>query len=201
MAARKERRKTGAELAAAQRQADEARVVQWADSYGAPLTILNGWNPDTGTWSPQSPVGMMLGLVQGSNFPSVAARLAGVQNLNGLLSKGQEYLIDLPEDRAYIPIDVRPFIDLVRAMDVAESFSESAMVKVVVAGAARDPKLALAFLSRRFGARWREQQTIFTGEETDDRDKAVSDALQDPNTALALAEVAHRIQDVGPTET
>lgn len=200
MAARKQRRRTKDEVAAQLRAAAEVKVVQWAESYGAPVALLVGWDPATGKWETSSPVGMMIALVQSANFPTVAARLAGVNNLSGLLAKGNEYMLDLPEDRDYIPIEVRPFIDLVRQMDIAESFSEQELVDVVRKGSMRDPKLALAFLSRRYGSRWREQQTIFTGEDVDERDKAVSEALQDPNTAMALAAVAHRIQDATPTD-
>lgn len=200
MAARRQRRQTKVEVEAVQRAADEAKVVLWAESHGAPVKLLVGWDPDTGKWDKASPVGMMLGLVQQANFPTVAARLAGINNLPGLLAKGNEYVDDLPEDRSYVPVDVRPFIDLVREMDIAESYIEQELVGVIRKGAMNDPKLALQFLSRRFGSRWREQQQIFTGEDVDERDKAVSEALQDPNTALGLAQIAHRIQDQVPAD-
>lgn len=199
MAARR-KRKTKAELAEARRLADEAKVVLWADTHGAPVKLLIGWNPDTGKWAPGSPVAQLLGLVQSANFPSVAARMAGISNLPSLLNKGAEYLDDLPEDRAFIPVDIRPFVDLVREMDIAESFCEIDVVKVAMRGARNDPKLALAFLARRFGSRWREQQTIFTGEDVDERDKAISEAIQDPNVAAALAQIGHRVEDAAPRD-
>jgi hypothetical protein len=85
-------------------------------------------------------------------------------------------------------------------MDLAESVAEADLVNRVRAGA-NDPKIALALLSRRYASRWREQQQIFTGDQADERDRAVSEALQDPNTALALATIAHNIEDVTPADT
>lgn len=200
MTERKARRRTNAEVIADKQEAARVKVVQWADSYGAPILLLEGWDPTNGKWLSTSPVGTMLALINVGNFVSVAAALAGVRNLPSILAKGNEYLVDAPENRDYIPIEVRPFIDLVREVELNEAHGEAQIVKLVRRGADHDPKLALAFLSRRFGARWREQQAVFTGEEIDERDRAVSAALQDPNTALALAEVAHRIEDAAPAE-
>ena len=184
-----------AERVAAQQAADQAKVVLWADTHGAPIKLLIGWDPATGQWHPTSPIGQLLALVQANNFPSTAAKAVGLTTLNQLVAKGLEYLVDAAEDRDYIPVEVRPFIDLVRELDLAESVAEADLVNKVRAGS-NDPKIALALLGRRYASRWREQQQIFTGEQTDERDRAVSEALQDPNTALALAAVAHRIEDV-----
>lgn len=198
--ATRRRRKTKAELAAEARAAAEAKVVLWADTHGAPVKLLIGWDPVGGTWAVGSPVAQMLGLIQEANFPTVAARLAGISNLPSLLSKGAEYMQDQPEERDYIPVDVRPFIDLVREMDKAEAVCEVNVVKTVRRGALQDPKLGLAFLGRRFASRWREQQTIFTAEGVDERDLAISAAIADPNTAMALAQIGHAVEDRTPRD-
>lgn len=198
-AKRRSKEEVAADRAAKARAADEAKVVLWADSHGAPVKLLVGWDPETGHWHPTSPVGKLLQLVQGNNFPSTAAKAVGMTNLPVLIAKGNEYLVDAVEERAYIPVDVRPFIDLVRELDLAEAVAEADLVNKV-RSASGDPKIALALLGRRYASRWREQQQIFTGDTQDERDKAVSEALQDPNTALALAQVAHRIEDVSPED-
>lgn len=200
MAARR-KRKSRDELDAEIRESREAKVVLWAETHGAPVALLVGWDPETGTWERGSPVATMLALIQEANFPTVAAKLAGLSNVPGLLAKGNEYMTDQPEDRAYIPVEVRPFIDLVREMDKAEAVCEVNIVKVVKGGALNDPKLGLAFLGRRFATRWREQQTIFTAEGVDERDKAISQAISDPNTAMALAQIGHAVEDKTPRET
>lgn len=189
------KRKTKAEVADERRKADETKVVTWAEQFGAPITLLIGWNPDTGKWSRESPVGLMINHVQHAVFPTTAARLAGVADLSRLLAKGAEYVQDAVEDRGYIPVEIRPFIDLVREMDIAEGQCEADVTNTAFRGAKRDPKLALTFLARRFPARWREQSAVFAADGPDERDKAVSDALGDPNTAAALAEIGHRIED------
>lgn len=193
MADRRKRR-SQAEIAASKREVEQAKVVQWATTYGAPVSMLTGWDPDSGRWHIDSPVGRMLELIGRGNFLSVAAAHAGVVGLPGLLGKGSEYAVDIPEDRAYIPVGVRPFIDLVRQVEIAEAKLESDIVSVVHRAAHRDPKLALAYLGRRFGQRWREQQAVFTSEDIDERDKAVSEAMTDPNVALELARVAEAIE-------
>jgi len=180
--------------------AAQAKVVAWADTHGAPVKLLVGWDPDSGTWAPGSPVATLIGLVQEANFPTVAARLVGIYNLAGLLAKGNEYMQDQPEERSFIPVDVRPFIDLVREMDKAEALCEVSIVRNVRKAANNDAKLGLAFLARRWGGRWREQQTIFTSEGVDERDKAISEAITDPNTALALAAIGHKIEDSAPAD-
>lgn len=196
--AERRKRRTAAEVRAdraAKAEADQARVVLWADTHGAPLVILEGWDPDSGQWATTSPLGQMIALVRGGNFVGVAASYVGLRSIGAMIAKGREYAVDVAEDRAFIPIDIRPFIDLVRQIELAEAGAEFTLVKIVRDGANTDPKMALAFLARRFGQRWREQQTIFTSDEVDERDKAISDALTDPNIALQLADTAHAIED------
>lgn len=198
MATRK--RRTKAQLEAEQRAADQERIVAWADQHGAPISILSGWDPDTGTWANGSPIAQMLALIQGGNYLSTAAAAAGVKTIQQLVAKGAEYLVDAAEDRDYIDISVRPFVDLHRQIELAESLAEITLVQTVRNAAKNDPKYALSMLSRRFGQRWREQQAIFTGEETDERDAAVSQALTDPNFAMQLAALAHKLEDEAPSD-
>jgi hypothetical protein len=196
MAVRKSTRRTRDQVAADKRAADEALVVQWAETHGAPVSILIGWDPDTGEWSGDSPIGNMLKMIGGATFPTVAARAAGVWQLNELIAKGNEYRADAYENRAYIPIEVRPFIDLVTQIELVESLAEVDLVNTVRRAARLDAKLSLALLGRRFAIRWREQTAIYTPEGEDDRDRAVSEAIAgDPNTANELANLAHRIED------
>jgi hypothetical protein len=190
------KRKTKAQLAAEKLQADQERVVAWSSQFGAPITILQGWDPDTGLWDALSPVGVMLNAIEqrGAHI-TVAAQLATVRNVGQLMARGYEYLVEAPEDRMYIPIDVRVFVDLVNEIEHAEAKVEVDLVKTVRSAARSDPKIALAMLSRRFGQRWREQQAIFTADEHDERDAAVSKVLANPDAALALAEIAHQVEN------
>ncbi len=190
------KRKTKAELQAEAKAAEQERVVVWAEQFGAPIAILQGWNIDDGTWHPQSPVGLMLQAIasRGAHI-TTAAQLGGLRNIMQLIARGHEYMVDAAEDRAYIPIDVRVFVDLVVQIEQAEALIEVELVKTVRDGAKTDPKIALAMLSRRFGQRWREQQAIFTADEHDERDAAVSKVLANPDAALALAEIAHEVED------
>lgn len=190
------RRKTRAQLESAKLLADRERIVTWAENFGAPTTLLVGWNPDDGTWDPRSPVGMMLSAIaQRGAHITTAASLVGIHGIGSLIAKGHEYMVEAAEQREYIPIDTRPFIDLARQIERAEALIETELVKTVSKAAANDPKMALAMLGRRFPKRWREQQTIFTAEQQDERDAVVSSVISNPDTALELAAIAHRIED------
>lgn len=178
-------------------QEAQARVVTWASAHGAPLLMLEGWDPDTGIWLPSSPVGKMMAMVSRGSHPTRAAAVVGLNSLNRLLARGAEYSVGAPENRDFIPIDVRPLIDLARQVQFAEALHEYTLVDIVQKGAKDDPKLALAMLGRRYGERWREQQSVFATELVDERDRAVSALIEmDPNTAMQLAKIADQVESL-----
>lgn len=196
----------------AEREADEvarrerveaeeaAQRIAWSVAHGAPLTILDGWNPDTGTWAATSPVGKMLTFIgNGAHLP-VAARLADVAAEGGgigrMQSKGAEYAAATVNGRMELEPDVRVFADLHRQITVAEAWLEVSTVSGVQNKLRNDPELALKFLARRFPARWREQNAILIAEESDGTDAAITQAILDPNVALHLAKVAESVEAV-----
>lgn len=190
------KRRTKAQIAAERELAERDRVVLWANNFGAPIRILEGWDPDSGDWTGGSPVGVMLqSIAKHGDHVTMAAKLVGISGIVELRSRGQEYLSEAAENREYIPIDMRPFIDLAVQIDKAEAIVHSNWAKSVAEGAKADPRLALAALGRRFPALWREQQSILTTSEFDEHDLAVTKLLADPDKALALAEMAHDIED------
>lgn len=177
------------------------RLVTWATTFGAPVIILEGWNPEDGTWSGKSPVGILIAMVSRGTFVTTAAKNAGVRDISKLLSRGAEYAHDAPEERAFIPIDILPFIDIARQVELAEAYHEYTLTNTVNKAALNDPDLALKMLARRHAARWREQATIYTPDVTDERDKAISRLIaDDPAAAMALAALAHKIEDATDDE-
>lgn len=173
----------------------EERVLKWAVAYGAPIRLLEGWDPDAGTWTSTSPVGIALASIQQGMHTTVAAKLAGMSTLPTLVARGRDYDSTASEDRMQVPVEIRAFVDLARSADIAESLSEHALVKVVNKGAQTDPRLALALLARRFPTRWREQTAILQAEEIDERDAVITQAITDPSIAMQLAGLAHTIED------
>lgn len=171
------------------------QIVTWAIQHGAPTMLLVGWDPASGEWEQRSPVGEMLTYIANGAHVSVAARLAHLRHIGPLLQKGRDYAADAAEDRDFVPMEVRPFVDLIHAVDVREASLEVLIVGDIRRALREDPKLALQFLSRRFGDRWREQQSMYMPEDTDERDRQVSEALRDPNVALALAAAADAIDE------
>jgi hypothetical protein len=176
-------------------------VVRWAVNHGAPIMLLDGWDPATGMWATTSPVGRMLQHVSDGSHVSVAAREAGIPYAERIVATGAEYGDGQPEDRDYIPIEVLPFIDFHRQVALAESGIEVELTSVVVTAARKDPAVAMQFLGRRFPARWREQQQVLTTGEVDERDAAITRAIEDPNVAMKLAEVAEHIEREAQRET
>lgn len=177
--------------------AGQVRVVEWALAQGSPVVLLDGWDPDAGTWRPTSPIGMMLSQLALGAHLQTAARIAGLwPQIRRTVSRGRELAADVVEDRAYIPVEILPLIDLARQIDIAESVNELSLVKTAYNGAKNDPELALKFLARRYPSRWREQQAVMQIEaDEDERDAAVTRAISDPNTAMKLASIAHAIED------
>lgn len=189
----------------AQREADEAarqaalenderqRRVTWSVTYGAPIMILDGYDPDTGTWSPTSPIGRILTFVGNGSHLGVAANLAGVYRISNLYARGAEYDAEAA-DRTDLEPDERVFADLFRQITIAESFFEVNTVANITKRLNADPDLAMKFLARRFPARWREQTAMLFPEERDLTDDAITNAISDPNVAMHLAAVAASVE-------
>jgi hypothetical protein len=176
---------------------DEARVrvVQWATTHGAPVKMLDGWNPDTGEWTQSSPIGEMLTDIAEGVHVTVAAKRWGINHITQLLSRCSDFAETAVEERDWVQMEARPFVDLHRAIEAREGGIEAEMVGVVVKKARSDAGTAMMFLGRRFPSRWREQQQILTTEDVDQRDEAVSRLLQDPNLAMQLAEIADWVEE------
>lgn len=172
----------------------QEKVVQWATTHGAPTRLLVGWNPQTGTWEDESPVGQVLADVARGSHLVVTARRYGFADINSLMLSGAEYA-NQSEDRELLPIEVLPMVDLFHQINYEEAGAEIELSNSVYEKAKKDGKLGLDFLSRRYPSRWREQQSISTVDEDDMREKAVSSLISDPATAMALAGMAAQVED------
>lgn len=190
-----EQAKRAREQQDAERQAAIERAVVWATTHGAPLKLLDGWNPDTGEWTPTSPVGQLIGWVANGSHIGPAGRVTGLPEAPKLFARGAEFALDAAEDRAYIPIDQRPFVDFYRRVATVEALSEVQMVSKAYTSALKDDAdTMLRYLGRRWPSRWREQTGLAVG--PDDRDEfeaAITAAIEDPNVAARLAEVADAV--------
>lgn len=181
---------------AAKKVTDEqrVRVVTWATTHGAPVRMLEGWDPDTGEWETESPVGRMLQSIANGVHVYTAARRNSIPHMSQLMTRCSDFAETAVEERAFVPMEARPFVDLHRAIEHNESNIESLLVEVIVEKAKKDPSTAMLFLSRRFPSRWREQQQVLTVEDADARDAAVSALLSDPNVAMELARIAEKVE-------
>lgn len=175
-------------------KAQQEKVIRWATTFGAPIRILVGWNPDDGTWEEESPVAKMVRDIERGTHIGVAGRRWHLEGITEMQYKGAEFAAQ-SEDRTQIPVEQRVFVDLYRAIEVAESGSEIELSTSVYDKALKDGKLGLDFLSRRWPNRWKEMQVISTLDEDDMRERAVSNLLSDPAKAMALAAMADDIED------
>lgn len=178
--------------------AEQQRALIWAVHYGSPLAVLEGWDPETGTWAANSRVGLMLDRVRLGAHVTTAAKRYNIRKINDLLAKGREYIQDatVSEDRLLVPIEIRPFVDLVAQIDEAESETEMSASEMVYAKIDSDPRIGLSWLSRRFPERWAEHQLLNVRSEFDPRDAAVNELLSDPNIASQMAAFARRAEAV-----
>jgi hypothetical protein len=175
-------------------KARQTKVIKWATTYGAPIRILVGWNPDDGTWEEESPVAKMVRDIEKGTHIGVAGRRWHLEGITEMQYKGAEFA-GTSEDRMQIPVEQRVFVDLYRVIEVAESSSEIELSSSVYEKALKDGKLGLDFLSRRWPNRWKEMQVLSMLDEDDMRERAVSKLIQDPENAMALAAMADAIED------
>jgi hypothetical protein len=180
---------------------EQERALQWAVTQNAPLSFLQGWNPDSGDWADGSPVRDMLDdLLRRGGHLATTARRHDVRRITDLVSRGREYLAgdsEVPERREDIPIEVRPFVDLAQLVNKAESEVELTAVESLYEGAIDDAKVAALFLARRFPDRWREQSELHSLIETDPRELAMHELLSDPNAAVQVAAFARLVEKRG----
>lgn len=181
-------------MASKAEKARQAKVIRWATTHGAPIRILVGWDPDAGTWENDSPVAKMVRDIEKGVHVSVAGRRHNITGVSELHFKGAEYA-QQSEERSAIPVDQRVFVDLFRVIEVAESTAEIDLSTNVYEKALTDGKLGLDYLSRRWPNRWKEQQGLVSIDEEDQRERAVSNLLSDPEKAAALAAMADDIED------
>lgn len=172
----------------------ETKVIRWATTYGAPIRMLEGWDPATGEWDPESPVGRMIDDITRGSHVTVAARSYGITNITDLTFDGSEYA-KISQDRQRIPTEHRVFVDLWNQVEMAETVAEINLSNSVYEKALLDGKLGLDFLSRRWPHRWKEQQAIGSIDQDDERELAVSRLVSNPQTAMQLAAMADAVEN------
>ena len=183
------RRKSPAQRVKEERE----RAVEWMTQYRAPMNLLVGWDPDTGEWAEDSPVDVLLReITEKGSRVTAAAKKARIDWILDLLHTGRDAIHDasVSQDRALIPVGVRVFVDLARAIDDAEVEAENRVVGILFDKIADDPRLAIPFLERRFPDGWRPQDDRAVAAEYDPREAAINEMLDDPATAMKLAEIA-----------
>lgn len=186
--------KAAAKAKAAAEPTPQAKVIQWATAHGAPVRLLIGWDPASGDWADNSPIGDVLADIARGSHLTITGRRHGFHDMNSLLLRGAEYA-NASEDRDHIPIEVLPLVDLFNLVNYHESGAEIELSSTVYDEALKNGKLGLDFLGRRWPARWREQQAISSIDEDDMREQAVTALIQDPATAVQLAAMAAKIED------
>lgn len=178
------------------KQAAQEAALQWAVTFGAPLGFLDGWDPETGEWAEKSKVAAILDDVRQGTRPLTASRQHRLERLPNMVAKGRELMAEgVSENRDLIPIEVRPFVDLAIEMQAAEAEAEGWISRTVFAAIAKDPRLGLTFLARRWPDGWGEKQELFAQVEFDPRRAAVKEMMQDPNVARQLAELSRQASE------
>lgn len=154
--------------------------------------VEKGWDPETRTWSGDSPVGKLLAALRAGNFKKAAANYAevGERTLYAWQAIGQEHDPGSNGDWSSIPPAKAPYVQLLYAIQKAEADSEVGLVTIIRSAVREDPKLALAMLGRRHRA-WRENRALdVTVNEGQQQDRVAKAVDADPNLAMKAQEFA-----------
>jgi hypothetical protein len=138
-------------------------------------------------------MGQTLAKIRKGMYWTVAGRQFGFHDLHDLVSRAADYASSAAENREWIPIEVRPLVDMYREVHRCEAEAEGELVEAVF----KDRRQAMAFLGRRWPSRWREQQAVSTSwdPELAEREAAIASVLSDPAKAAALSDLADDIED------
>jgi hypothetical protein len=197
-------RKRAAPRVSAKKKAAQETAIHWAVAHGAPIAMLQGWNPNTGKWATASPIGRTLKSIETEGVHLHTASVKhGARWIEDQVAKGREYLADaeVSEDRMLVPIEIRPFVDLALLIDGAEAIAETTVVARAFLEGQSDARIGLQYLGRRFPTRWKDQQDLHATIEHDPREAAVGRLMEDPNTALKLAEFAREAEERAAADT
>ena len=131
---------------------------------GRPPIVEKGWNHLDRTWTNDSPVGKILASLRAGNYLTTSCEFGGVtkQAWSNWMARAREHHAgDGEPDWESIPESEVPYVALLDAAREAESYAEVAMVNVIRKCANDgDWRAAVALLSRRHPAKWRERSGV-----------------------------------------
>lgn len=166
---------------------------------GRPAKIYLGYNPGSGDWADESPVGRFLNAVRVGNYRYIAAGYARISKTTVInwTGRGADAVRaateqGIPEDeqeRTDIPETDRAYFDFLTALNHAEDASEVDLVTMWRSAARDDWRAASALLERRFRSRWAQAQRIEVGGDPDN-----------PIQVTAGQSVRELLQDVADSE-
>jgi hypothetical protein len=168
-------------------------------SYGA--KILDGYDPDEGTWDAASTIGRLLTVLRtGCSIASAAAyaKTTG-SSVYRWREAGRMFMADMDlRDRLDLDLGERVFVDFASRMDEVLGTFEVEMATIVRNGARDNPQLALTVLGRRF-PHWREQKAVevSSGEGAVVQDRLAALLLANPTLASKAEEFAMALEAVG----
>jgi hypothetical protein len=177
-----------------------------------PSAIHIGWNPDSGEWDPESPVGKLLVAMRIGAYAKEACGYGGLRlnQVVGWMRVAQQALPDDPDEdppRASYPVEVRAHVDLLFRLTTAESSAVVEAIGFWRKAMADDWRAVRDWLARRHATEWKET----TGRELTGGDggpveveailiarKVAEHPVARAHASAALAEIAGSIPpDVG----
>ena len=169
---------------------------------GPPL-LLEGLLENGEEWDRSSPVGKMIVALRAGNHLSAAARYGGLHpaTVQKWLQRGREWETDDPAEAARIPLEHRVYVALARQVSLALASCEVELVTSIRLAAREDPKIAFAFLSRRFPA-WNERRAleVTVAEETPVQDWAARLLAEDPQVGAAAEQLMNAVIEASVIE-
>lgn len=125
---------------------------------GRPPLILDGWDPEEGTWDRQSPAGQVLTAIRKGAHRAAAFKKAGLSADTGYIwvARGREHMPSSEFDLTAIPREHLPYVQFLRAAERKDAEFEIELTDVVTKHALRNAPFALTVLARRY-SHWRDK--------------------------------------------
>lgn len=125
---------------------------------GRPPIILDGYDPETGAWSLQSPAGHVLAAIRNGAHRYAAFNRAGLSRSTGdvWMARGREHRPTDEFDQTAIPPEHLPYVRFVCAVERRDAEYEVELTEVVQKYALRNGPFALTLLARKY-SHWRDK--------------------------------------------
>lgn len=139
-----------------------------ANPVGRPAVILDGWDPELGTWARQSPTGQILAAIRRGAPRNAAFHRVDLSTSTGdvWMARGREHRPANEFDLTVIPPEHLPYVQFVCAVERTDAIFEVELSEVVWNHAKLNGPFALQLLARKY-SHWRDRSRFAASVDSD----------------------------------